>query len=240
MKGECITKNKVEVKMFLDREVRVIGEENVPLLDVFNALGRLTKEGKIDTKERRKVKELQDLDIICGSATCTLTSNSKNKNARKTQEVECIKLYDIPLLLTQFKPTAKAAESALLTWASFMRFVNELLKSLEVSKYIVKDKQVQIEEMERLVDAEGSPVVANKQVNIIMAKLVDVYDKGIKSLSKDDLRLYQDQTTVDLLDVRKFVMDKFVNAYEFTHSHKESAAMAYKLAYDTYFKQLVA
>jgi len=55
-------KNKGEVKMFLDREIRVIDKENVPLLDVFNALGRLTKDGKIDTKDRRKIYKVFELN----------------------------------------------------------------------------------------------------------------------------------------------------------------------------------
>ena len=42
--------------------------------------------------------------------------------------------------------------------------------------------------------------------------------------------VYQPQTVVDLLEVREYVSDKFVNAFEFTHSHKESTEMAEKLA----------
>ena len=53
-----------------------------------------------------------------------------------------------------------------------MRFVNELLKSLEVSKFIAKDKKLQMESMERLSESKGKPLIANNQVNIIMAKLV--------------------------------------------------------------------
>ena len=81
-----------------------------------------------------------------------------------------------------------------------------------------------------LVEANGNSLLFNSQVNIIMAKLIGVYDKGIKKLSKDELKVYQSQTVVDLLEVREYVSDKFVNAFEFTHSHKESAEMAEKLA----------
>lgn len=233
-------KNKIEIKDFLGSDIRVVNGEYVPLNDVFKALGKLTKEGKAHSHDRKKIKDLQDLEIISEGEKLSLSTASNKRYARSEQDETCVKLQDIPLILTQFKPSSSAGEVALYSWVAFMKFVNELLKNLELSKFIVTDKKLQVDEMDRLSDVDGSPVIANKQVNTIMAKLVEVYDKGIKSLKKDDLRYYQDQTTVDLLEVRQFVMDKFVNAYEFTHSHKEAAAMAYKLAYDTYFKQLVA
>ena len=48
------------------------------------------------------------------------------------------------------------------------------------------------------------------------------------------MKIYQNQTTIDLLEVREFVFNKFVNAYEFTNSHKTSKEMALKLAKKKY------
>ena len=115
-----------------------------------------------------------------------------------------------------------------------MKFISDLLISLEVDKFIVSDKEKHKEHMEILLDEGGSTMIANNQVNIIMAKLIGVYDQGIKYIKKDELKIYQPQTVVDLLEVRDFVMKKFVNAFEFTGSHKNAGDMALKLALKKY------
>ena len=115
-----------------------------------------------------------------------------------------------------------------------MQFVNDLLTSLEVYRYIVVDKERHKECVELLLDEGGNSLIANNQVNIIMAKLIGVYDQGIKFIKKDELKIYQPQTVIDLLEVRDFVMRKFVNAFEFTSSHKTAAEMALKLALRKY------
>ena len=83
--------------------------------------------------------------------------------------------------------------------------------------------------MDVLAELGGNPMVTNKQVNKIIAELIGVYP-DIKGVKKDELRIYQDQTTIDLLEVREYVMDKFINAYDFTGSHKDSYDLALKSA----------
>lgn len=226
--------NKIEIKKFLGMEVRVVNEEYIVLKDMFNALGRLSDKGQIQTAERNKLQDfLKDINKETDSKTFTITSKGR-KHSREEQEAECLKLDTVPIILTQFKPTKAKGEEALNTWRNFMRFVDGLLSSLEVYKYIITDKEKQKGHMQILIDEGGKTVVANQQVNIIMAKLIGVYDKGIKTLKKDELKIYQDQTTIDLLEVREFVMSKFVNAYEFTNSHKTAGEMALKLALKKY------
>lgn len=88
--------------------------------------------------------------------------------------------------------------------------------------------------MDRLTNSQGSPMIANQMVNKIMGELI-LYNQGDKfPITKDMLRYYQNQTTVDLLTVRKYVLQHFVNAYEFTHSHKTSYDMTLKLVLDKY------
>ena len=210
-------------------EVRVVNEEYIVLKDMFNALGRVKSDGTWTNEKKKTLELLEDLDKITDHQTLVVTSKGR-KHSREEQEVECLKLDTVPIVLTQFKPTKAKGEEALNTWRNFMRFVDNLLSSLEVYKYIVTDKEKQKSHMQILIDEGGKTVVANQQVNIIMAKLIGVYDKGIKTLKKDELKIYQDQTTIDLLEVREFVMSKFVNAYEFTNSHKTAGEMALKLA----------
>lgn len=225
--------NKIEIKKFLGMEVRVVNEEYIVLKDMFNALGRVKSDGTWTNEKKKTLELLEDLDKITDHQTLVVTSKGR-KHSREEQEVECLKLDTVPIVLTQFKPTKAKGEEALNTWRNFMRFVDNLLSSLEVYKYIVTDKEKQKSHMQILIDEGGKTVVANQQVNIIMAKLIGVYDKGIKTLKKDELKIYQDQTTIDLLEVREFVMSKFVNAYEFTNSHKTAGEMALKLAIKKY------
>ena len=225
--------NKIEIKKFLGMEVRVVNEEYIVLKDMFNALGRVKSDGTWTNEKKKTLELLEDLDKITDHQTLVVTSKGR-KHSREEQEVECLKLDIVPIVLTQFKPTKAKGEEALNTWRNFMRFVDNLLSSLEVYKYIVTDKEKQKSHMQILIDEGGKTVVANQQVNIIMAKLIGVYDKGIKTLKKDELKIYQDQTTIDLLEVREFVMSKFVNAYEFTNSHKTAGEMALKLAIKKY------
>ena len=222
--------NNVKIKKFLGMEVRIVNEEYIVLKDVFSALGRLDNKNQIVSTDRNKLKEfLIDINKLCDSKTFTITSKSKKSKSRDYQEVDCLNISIIPIVLTQFKPTKAKGEQALDIWRKFMIFVNDLLESLEVYKYIIIDKDKQKTNTEILIDNGGKPMIANKMTNQIMAELIGVYP-DIKEIKKDELKIYQDQTTIDLLEVRDFVYTKFINAYEFTGSHKDSKQMALKLS----------
>ena len=222
--------NNVKIKKFLGMEVRIVNEEYIVLKDVFSALGRLDNKNQIVSTDRNKLKEfLIDINKLCDSKTFTITSKSKKSKSRDYQEVDCLNISTIPIVLTQFKPTKAKGEQALDIWRKFMIFVNDLLESLEVYKYIIIDKDKQKTNTEILIDNGGKPMIANKMTNQIMAELIGVYP-DIKEIKKDELKIYQDQTTIDLLEVRDFVYTKFINAYEFTGSHKDSKQMVLKLS----------
>ena len=222
--------NNVKIKKFLGMAVRIVNEEYIVLKDVISALGRLDNKNQIVSTDRNKLKEfLIDINKLCDSKTFTITSKSKKSKSRDYQEVDCLNISIIPIVLTQFKPTKAKGEQALDIWRKFMIFVNDLLESLEVYKYIIIDKDKQKTNTEILIDNGGKPMIANKMTNQIMAELRGVYP-DIKEIKKDELKIYQDQTTIDLLEVRDFVYTKFINAYEFTGSHKDSKQMALKLS----------
>ena len=231
--------NSVERKMFLGMEVRVVNKEYIVLKDMFNALGRVKSDGTWTDANDKLLKLLVDINKERDHELLAVTSKGK-KHSREEQTVQCLKLDTVPIVLTQFRPinsnrrTAEENEEALNTWRRFMMFVDELLTSLGVHRYIITDKKSQKDCMEVLMDNDGNPMIANKQVNILMAKLIGVYDQGIKSISKDELKIYQNQTTIDLLMVREYALKKFVNAYEFTGSHKESYDMTERLVFKKY------
>lgn len=221
-------RNQVEKKWFLKSEVRTVNDEYIVLKDVFSALGRLREDNQIQTTDRYKVTELVEFGIISAGENITISSKGK-KQSKSEQSVDCVKISDVPLILTQFKPS-KTKEGAIETWVEFMKFVNNLLTSLEVHKYIVTDKQKQLNHHELIVELGGKPVVENKMVNVIMAELIGI--EG--SIKKDELRTYQNQTTVDLLEVRDYVMNKFEQAYEIEESHSKAKEIAKRLAFKKY------
>lgn len=231
--------NKVEKRIFLGMEVRVVNNEYIILKDMFNALGRVKIDGTWTNEKNKLLTFLADLNKTTDHQLLVVSSKGK-KQSRETQEFDCLKLEIVPIVLTQFRPTKSNRrtesenEMALETWRNFMKFVDTLLTDLEVYKYIITDKEKQKEHMDILVEEGGSPMLSNKQVNTVMAKLIGVYDQGIKSIKKEELKQYENQTTVDLLEVREFVLDNFINAYRFTESHKSAGEMVLSLAKKKY------
>lgn len=225
------------VKKFLGYDVRVVDvdkrDEYIICKDMFNVLGLVDADG---TWTRPKNKMLEFLNEIDKKESLkTLQVLLKQGKAKVTKEVDCLNIERVPIILTQFKPTKRRGEEILNKWVEFMKFVDVLLEYHECYKYIIDDKERYKITMKEIKDNGGKPPIANKMVNKIMGKLIT--DDDNFSISKDELKIYQPQTTIDLLEVRNFVMDKFATLYAFTNSHKESYNGTLKLAKKKYFNE---
>lgn len=227
--------NKVEKKVFLGMEVRTVNGEYIVLKDMFSALGRVKSDGTWTNEKTKLLKFLEDIDKTTDHQLLVVTSKGK-KQSRESQEVDCLKLDTTPIVLTQFRPvvsnrrSAEENDVALNTWKEFMKFVDVMLTSVEVYKYIVTDKQKQLKHQEVVESLGGKAMRMNVMICEIMAKLIGVEGK----IKKDDLRFYQDQTTIDLLGVHEFVVQQFENAYRFTKSHAKAKEMTYMAALEEY------
>lgn len=226
-------------KKFLGYDVRVVNvdkrNEYIICKDMFDVLG-LVKDDGTWTNPRNKMLRFLD-GIGERPAHQSLVVRLKDKQSKKGQirTVDCLNIEVAPTILTQFEPTKRRGEEALNRWFEFMKFVNMLLKYHECYKYIIDDKERYKITMKEIKDNGGKPPIANKMVNKIMGKLIT--DDDNFSISKDELKIYQPQTTIDLLEVRNFVMDKFATLYAFTESHKESRDGVLKLAKKKYFNE---
>lgn len=229
--------NKIEIKKFLGIvDVRIVNSEWIVLKDMFQALGRVKEDGTWTDEKNKAIEFLKGIEKESDLESFVVTSKTSKKKSRETQEVECLKLATAPIILTQFKPTARKGEEALKSWFEFMKFVDRILAQLEVYQYIITDKKKQLDHAEMIHEMGGKPMLQNMAVNRIMGKLIGV-DFPIK---KDELKEYQIQTTIDLLEVRDFVMTKFENAYEITESHSEAEKVALRLALKKYpFKEVI-
>lgn len=157
----------------------------------------------------------------------------KQGKSKVTKEVDCLNIEVAPTVLTQFKPTKRRGTEVLDRWSKFMEFVDMLLKYHDLHKYITIDKQDQQDKMTSVQDNGGEPMIANQMVNKIMGKLITGEDNF--SISKEELKIYQPQTTKDLLKVRKDVLNMFDVIYGVCKSHKQTYDTVLDMALKKYF-----
>lgn len=243
MENEIVYKTKI--KKFLGYDVRIVQvdkrNEYIICKDMFEVLG-LANNG---IWSMPKKKMLEFLELVHKSDDCkklaVMLKEHGTKRKYVKREVECLNIETSPLVLTQFKPinsnkrTKEQNKEVLNRWAKFMEFVGVLLEYHEVHKYIIDDKERYKVTMKEISDNGGEPPIVNKMINKIMGKLIT--DDDNFSISKDELKIYQPQTTIDLLEVRNFVLDKFATCYSLTEHHNEARDLTLKLAKKKYFNE---
>ncbi|MGG7059666.1 hypothetical protein ACQPUZ_15460 [Clostridium tertium] len=230
--------NKVEIKLFLGEKVRVVNNEWLILQEMFKVLGRLNAKEQISTGDRKRVIEfLELLDKSDSIQKLTITSKGKSKKSREIQEVTCIKIENAPIVLTQFEPissnrrTKEENEAVKTKWFEFMKFVNELLVSAKAHKFIVEDTELEKIDRDRLHRLGGKPMIMADMANTAMGVIIT--GEKIK-ISKPDLKSYQNQITIDLLECRRYFIEEFIRAYKITKSHSESNRLALEFTLEHY------
>lgn len=231
------------VKKFLGYDVRVVNidqrNEYIICKDMFDVLGLVKTDG---TWTNPKNKMLKFLGLMNKKELHQkLVVLLKQGKTKVQKEVDCLNIETVPIVLTRFEPinsnrrTKEQNEEVLNRWVKFMEFVDMLLEYHECHKYIINDKEKQKLAIKEITNNGGNAIITNQMVNKIMGKLIT--DDDNFSISKDELKIYQPQTTIDLLEVRNFVIDKFATFYAFTESHKESYNATLKLAKKKYFNE---
>ena len=219
---------KTQTKKFMNetgRFINVDGEEWLVVKDMFNWLGRLDKNGDVTTRDTNKLNDfLQDINQISARTKCTVTSKGSKSKSREIQEVWCIKLDVVPMVLTQFKPNKGVSEERLNIWRELMQFINNILMELEVHKFITVDKDYQKDCMERLraIVPASCPDNAYKTVNNHIAMIMGQLMSMNSPIYKNDIKQFNNQTTVDLLVVREEALDLYLTMYELTNSFEQS------------------
>ena len=215
------------IKKFLGKEVRVITvgiNEYIVLKDMFLVLGRLDNDGDIPTTTTRKLNRfLTDIGRLNDRKSFTVNTKQKGVG-RHNQDVPCLLIDTVPIVLTQFEPTARKGENARTEWIEFMKFVDNLLREHEAYKVILKDKEEQKSIAKTISEeTDGKMVIINTQISIIMAKLIGVYEQGIKKINKDELKIYQPQVTIDLIEVRQEALKIFEQQYLVLEDYKQAS-----------------
>ena len=221
--------NKVEIKNFLESEVRVVNNEYMVLKDMFEALGRVKEDGTW-TDEKNKMDKFLD-GINQKEFHETLVVLVKQGRAKVEKEIECLKLEVVPVVLTQFKPTNRKGKEAIDKWFEFMKFVNELLVSAKAHKFIIEDTELEKIDRDRLHKLGGKPMIMAGMANTAMGIIIT--GEKIK-IGKDDLKSYQNQITIDLLECRRYFIEEFIRAYKITKSHGQANRLALEFTLEHY------
>ena len=222
---------------FLEEDVRIVDygyhKRFMVKKDMFKALGKLKTNGDIIDNDNIKYKELiDDLELEEGKdyinklmikvkISDPLKKGGTSK-ARNTQQVDLINIVQVPIMLTQFKPTKKAKDydNKLKIWRDFMKFVNSILQDYHMEDYIIEDKEEWKRDTLLFNGDEKVAMIANRQTNINMAKILGVYDQGIKYINKNELKKYNSQTTMDLLAIRQELYHEYSSLYSIFESKK--------------------
>ena len=222
---------------FLGEDVRIVDygyhKRFMVKKDMFKALGKLKTNGDIIDNDNIKYKELIDdleleegIDYINKLMIKVKISDPLKKGgtskARNTQQVDLINIVQVPIMLTQFKPTKKAKDydNKLKIWRNFMKFVNSILQDYHMEDYIIEDKEEWKRDTLLFNGDEKVAMIANRQTNINMAKILGVYNQGIKYINKNELKKYNSQTTMDLLAIRQELYHEYSSLYSIFESKK--------------------
>lgn len=215
---------KVTIKKFLGEDVRVVRVDNeheyIVCRDMFDVLGLVKENGSWASPKQKMLEFLEGIEKRPAVQTLDVRLRDKQSKKGQIREVDCLNIETAPIVLTQFKPTKRRGKEVLDKWYKFMKFVGMLLEYHEVHKYITLDKQDQQDKIDSIVSNGGKAVIVNQKVNLIMGKLITGEDNF--SIKKDELKIYQPQTTRDLLKVRKDVLNMFDVIYGVCKSHKQT------------------
>lgn len=234
--------NKVEIKLFFGEEVRVVNNEWIILQDMFKVLGRLNSKEQISTGDRKRVIEFLELiNKLNNVQKLTIDFRKKKGNSNNSngsiQDVTCIKIESAPIILTQFEPinsnrrTDEENKAVKTKWKEFMIFVDELLVSAKAHNFIIEDTELEKIDRDRLHKLGGSAMKMATMVNYAMGVIVTGEKIKIK---KDDLKQYQNQTTIDLLECRRYFINEFINAYKILKSHSKANKYALQFVMEHY------
>ena len=113
----------------------------IPIQHFFKCLNRLTSNGQVQTPDRNTLIEFitQDLNMEFASKTFTIENGT---GSGSVQDMNCIRLDVLALVVTQFKPSKRKGNAALLIWRTYMQWLNNLLSQVNAVELLVRDEKI--------------------------------------------------------------------------------------------------
>lgn len=117
----------------------------IPIQHFFKCLNRLTSKGQVETTDRNTLKEFitQDLNMEFDSESFTIENGT---GSGSIQQMDCIRLDVLALLVTQFKPSKRKGTAALVIWRTYMQWLNNLLNQVNAVELLVRDEKIATQE----------------------------------------------------------------------------------------------
>lgn len=204
-------KNKVEIVKFLGEDVRVVNGEFIVLKDMFKVLGRVKKDGGWNDPKVRLISFLEDSEKIRDFGILEVSYGKKlGSKARKSYNVECLKLSTAYLSLLLFRPTknAKNYKHKLEIWRRFINFLDDLIEKEykdEIEEIlIIRDEDKQKANISKSMEFKLNPKEVNNIINRIIGKLLKK-----NYITKGELRKLNNVTEIDLMFIRDKIHKRF-------------------------------
>lgn len=119
----------------------------IPIQHFFKCLNRLDKDNDVVTPDKNKLIDFIDADLDMAIARKSFTVNTDNTGVgRHTQQMDCIRLDVLALAVTQFKPSKRKSNAALLIWRTYMQWLNSLLNQVNAVELLVRDEKIATQE----------------------------------------------------------------------------------------------
>lgn len=139
----------------------------IPIQHVFRCLNRLTSAGQIQTPDRNTLNEFINEDLQKPIASKTFTINTRDEGVgRHSQDMDCIRLDVLALTVTQFKPSKRKGNAALLIWRTFMQWLNSLLNQVNAVELLVRDEKIATQE--KYIDSINKRTVKGNTLNDVV------------------------------------------------------------------------
>lgn len=138
----------------------------IPVQHFFKGLDRLRTDGQVEGTDRTKLIEFVANDLQEEFAVESFTIEN-GTGSGSVQEMKCIRLDVLALVVTQFKPTVRKGTRALLIWRAYMRFLNNLLNDYEVQQLLIT--QEKCEDLEEQINNASKYMVKGRTLNDVVA-----------------------------------------------------------------------
>lgn len=146
MKQYFMNEEVIIIKTFIEG-IPDVQNRWIPIQHFFKCLNRLDKDNDVVTPDKNKLIDFIDVDLDMAIARKTFTVNTNNTGVgRHTQNMDCIRLDVLALVVTQFKPSKRKGDAALLIWRTYMQWLNNLLNQVGAVELLVRDEKIATQE----------------------------------------------------------------------------------------------
>lgn len=117
----------------------------IPIQHFFRCLNRLRSDGQVENTDRKTLDEFitKDLGMEFAGETFTIENGT---GSGSIQQMNCIRLDVLALVVTQFKPSKRKGTAALLIWRTYMQWLNSLLGQVNAVELLVRDEKIATQE----------------------------------------------------------------------------------------------